>query len=313
MWGLKMFVKDLEVGFNEWTKDLKLQRKAVSTIDQYKRGVRQFFKYLKENNINEIDFETIIDYENYLNSLDIKTSTFNVRVTALNLFLSYVGFYSDKTNKYKAKTKTVQKTEFKECMSTDEYTTLVKYARDNKNNQTNYRNYLLMRVLGETGIRISELKYFTVPSLKKINGKLQVENKGKIRNVLIPAELKQELLEYAEENNITNYIFYGSKRDKVNGKVKIIPDYNKPLDRTVIWKNLKRLAKRAGINEDVITPHLFRHRYSLTYLENNNKGQALKNLGDILGHSSLNTTRYYLEQSEEDLIKTVTDLYTYDF
>lgn len=292
---LKEFRKNIE----EWLTQLRLEEKSKNTIATYKNNLNQFLRFLEKNNIENIDKLILLEYKDFLKAQEeegiIKTSTLNSRIKTVNKFFANTG-KKDLT----VKTQKVQNNlEFKDAMTEKDYQGLLKYLLFNQNDRENLKYYFLCRVLGETGIRISELKFFTVENLKNMNGKLKVENKGKLRDVYLSKELKTALLNYAQENNITGIIFHGRNK-------------NKMLDRTVIYRQLKKIAKKANVNESLIHPHSFRHRFSLSYLEkNSNDNQALINLSNILGHSSLDTTRVYLKPSDKDLEKSITNLYNY--
>lgn len=305
-----MTCNELELSINSWLEYLKLEEKSKNTIIQYKGALKTFLKFANQEGISEITKEIILKYKNYLNNLkvkgEIKTSTLNVKLIALNEYLKYLGLDDLKVKTQKRQANNT----FKECMTENDYLKLLKYTEFNKNSGNNYRNHLLMRVLGETGIRISELEFFTVPALENMNGKLTVVNKGKERDIFIPKDLKYDLLNYAYDNDIENIIFHGMNVYKENGKRVSVKDDNKPLDKTVIWRTLKSIAIKAGVNDKLVHAHSFRHRFALQFLSSKgNDMQALINLSRILGHSSLETTRYYLNVSDKELEEEITGIH----
>lgn len=141
--------------------------------------------------------------------------------------------------------------------------------------------YLLMQAICATGIRVSELKYITVAAL--LAKQANINMKGKIRIVIIPATLCKILLKYAKEQGITEGSIFVSK----NGR---------PLDRSNIWKLMKSLCKSANVSECKVFPHNLRHLFARTFYSIE---KDVVRLADILGHSSVNTTRIYTMESGE--------------
>ena len=182
------------------------------------------------------------------------------------------------------KIKTTVNTTVDEIMSSSDYKRLLKYAYKLKM----YDMYLIMKILAMTGIRSEELKFFTYENVKK-GMYIQVRNKGKTREIIIRQDLRREILKYCEENEInTGFIF----RSPV--------DHTKMLNRTTIFRRLKKIAGAARVKKELIYAHAFRHYFSITYLEN---GGNQLNLRDILGHSSLETTNIYAKRTRKDLRK----------
>jgi len=133
-----------------------------------------------------------------------------------------------------------------------------------------------------------ELRFFTYENVKK-GMYIQVRNKGKTREIIVRQDLRREILEYCEENEInTGFIFRSPKNQK------------KMLHRTTIYRRLKKIAGAARVKKELIYAHAFRHYFSITYLEN---GGNQLNLRDILGHSSLETTNIYAKRTRKDLRK----------
>lgn len=154
--------------------------------------------------------------------------------------------------------------------------------------------YLIMCILGTTGIRIQELSKFTLEALLKNNGNIVIRNKNKTRIVPLPAPLKKELLQYATKQHITSgAVFLGNR--------------GTPITREAVWKKLKLIAEAAGVNPDKIYPHAFRHFFAFTYIE---KYHNVCTLADILGHSRVETTRIYLQQTLDDTRVQIDSMYT---
>ena len=141
---------------------------------------------------------------------------------------------------------------------------------------------LLLQTLCATGIRVSELTYITVEAAQQ--GRTKIWNKGKSRNILIPQALCAELLQYAAERKIDR------------GKI-FITRSGKDLDRSNIWRALKKLGRAAQVSESKIFPHNLRHLFARTFYE---KQRDIAGLADLLGHGSLNTTRIYITDSIDE-------------
>ena len=144
-----------------------------------------------------------------------------------------------------------------------------------------------MQTICSTGIRISELKFITVQAVKR--GKANINCKGKIRIVFLPEQLCKLLKKYISENKIENGSVFVSK----NGR---------PLDRSNIWSDMKKLCESAGVSKDKVFPHNFRHLFARTYYSIQ---KDVVRLADILGHSSINTTRIYTMESGETHMKNI--------
>lgn len=171
------------------------------------------------------------------------------------------------------KTVKIQKnTSLEDVLSKQEYEKMIEVAKKQKS----WRNYMIIKVLAITGMRVGELQYLTTDTLK--SGKITVMKKGKYREIYMPESLIKLLNEYCQKEKIdSGYLFFGRNREK-------------PLDTTGIWKMLKKVAQKAGVNTQKVYPHSFRHMFAKTYMEIT--GNIL-DLADILGHSNVETTRRY--------------------
>ena len=139
-----------------------------------------------------------------------------------------------------------------------------------------------MQTLASTGIRISELLFITVEALRA--GSAMVNCKGKMRKIFIPKQLRKKLLEYCRERNITS------------GPV-FITKSGKPMSRSNIWRDLRKLCAAANVDPHKVFPHNFRHLFAVTYYR---QEKDLAKLADLLVHASINTTRIYIMESGEE-------------
>lgn len=253
------------------------EEKAPATIEKYLRDLQKFYKFLPEG--KEITREAVLEFKASL--LDkYKISSINSILTALNNFLEYI-----KLGEYRVKLLRVQKKVFCQKgkgLTKAEYKRLLKAA---KNYQLG-KLYVIIQTICGTGIRISELEYITVESL--CEGRAIINNKGKIREVLISNQLKKMLYQYCEQYEIENGSVFVSKRGK-------------PLNRSNIWASMKALCKEAKVDEQKVYPHNLRHLFALTYYK---MEKDVVRLADILGHSSIETTRIYTISDGYDCEKT---------
>ena len=157
-------------------------------------------------------------------------------------------------------------------MTRAEYKRLCQAAKQKKNERLN----LIIQTICATGIRVSELQYITVESAKC--GEAIVNCKAKTRSVFIVKELKQKLLRYAEEQGIKSGMIFVTKSGK-------------PINRTNIWREMKALCKDANVNPQKVFPHNLRHLFARTFY---GIEKDIAKFADILGHSSINTTRIYI-------------------
>lgn len=148
------------------------------------------------------------------------------------------------------------------------------------NNETKW--YLIMRCLGAMGIRVGELKFITCEAV--LSGYAEILFKAKLRTILIPRELKNKLLFFCRNENIHSGAVFLNKHKTA------------PLNSSVIWRNLKRIAEESGADKSAVYPHNFRHMFARSYM---NTYHNIVELADILGHSSIETTRIYTKASKE--------------
>jgi len=142
--------------------------------------------------------------------------------------------------------------------------------------QADERLNLILKTICSTGIRVSELQYFTIEAVRR--GEIRVDCKGKMRTILIPEKLRTLLLRYSKKRRILAGAIFVTR----NGK---------PLDRSNIWSAMKRLCRTAGVADEKVFPHNLRKLFARTFY---GIEKDIAKLADILGHSSINTTRIYI-------------------
>ena len=246
---------------------LKSEEKSENTLEKYIRDVKAFAVFVSEA---EITNETVIAYKNKLISDDYAVRSINSMLASLNSLFSFLGWTDFKVKSIKLQ-RQIFCPEEKE-LTKAEYMRLVNTAKQKGNERLN----LLIQTICGTGIRVSELQYITVEAVKC--GEAVVSLKGKTRSVFIVRELQKKLLRYAAEQKITSGAIFITR----NGK---------PMSRTNIWREMKSLCEQAGVNPQKVFPHNLRHLFARTFY---GIEKDIAKLADILGHSSINTTRIYI-------------------
>lgn len=241
--------------------------KSLATTSKYIRDVRKFMEYVNGQNITK---ELVTEYKEYLRTnKKYKLSSINSFLIAINSFFSYMGWHNLRVKTYK-----VQKELFTPAgrdLSRQEYKKLV-YAAKRKGNK---RLAMIIQTICATGMRVSELSSVTADSVKK--GVVDIYCKGKHRQVLLPGKLRKMLLVYISGNKIKGIVFCTSS--------------GKAVDRSNIWREMKSLGDEAGVALEKIFPHNLRHLFAKVFYETN---KDIARLADVLGHSSIETTRLYI-------------------
>jgi len=250
-----------------FTVYLKSDEKSENTIEKYIRDVRAFSIYTHGM---EITKETVIAYKNKLLSENYATRSINSMLASLNGLFSFLSWCDLKVKSIKLQQQ-IYCSEEKE-LSKAEYMRLVNTAKQKGNERLN----LLLQTICGTGIRVSELQYITVEAVKC--GKAVVSLKGKTRSVFLVRDLQKKLLRYAAEQNIKSGAIFITR----NGK---------PMSRTNIWREMKNLCVQAEVDPQKVFPHNLRHLFARTFY---GIEKDIAKLADILGHSSINTTRIYI-------------------
>lgn len=250
---------------------LQNEEKAQATNDKYIRDIRAFVLWC---NNREISKETVLGYKQSLIERYAPASVNSV-LSSLNSFFEFNHWHDCKVKLVKVQRQIFAKSE-KE-LTKSEYERLLGAAKD-KNNK---RLYYLMQTICATGIRVSELRFITVEAIKR--GTAVINCKGKMRQVFLPTQLCKALKKYAQECKVKS------------GSV-FVTRSGKPLDRSNIWADMKKLCESAGVSCDKVFPHNLRHLFARTYYSIQ---KDVVRLADILGHSSISTTRIYTMESGE--------------
>ncbi len=247
------------------------EEKSTATINKYLHDVKDFINWVSGK---IIDKTTVLQYKDYLISKFAPASV-NSIISSLNHYFSFNERYDLRVKSLKIQ-KQIFATKEKE-LTRQEYERLLNAAKS----KSNKRLFYLMQTICSTGIRVSELKFITVETVK--SGVANINCKGKMRQVFLPKQLCRMLTAYTKEKGIREGAVFVSKRGK-------------PLDRSNIWSDMKKLCESAGVSRDKVFPHNLRHLFARTYYSIQ---KDVVRLADILGHSSVNTTRIYTMETGE--------------
>ena len=251
--------------------DLVEEEKAQATIEKYIRDILAFVEWLSGRTVEK---QTVLEYKQTLIEKYAPASVNSV-LSSLNRFFAFAQWFNCKVKSIKIQKQVFAKQERE--LTKAEYDRLLAAAlhKDNK------RLYLLMQTICSTGIRVSELKFITVEAVKA--QKAIINLKGKTRSVFLPDMLCKMLLRYIKEEKIKSGSVFVSK----NGR---------PLDRCNIYHDMKKLCESANVDRSKVFPHNLRHLFARTYYS---LEKDISRLADILGHSSVNTTRIYTMETGE--------------
>ena len=244
---------------------LAAEDRSQGTIEKYRRDVRAFMEWL-----GGLELEEAAGWKDYLLAKGYTPATVNSMLSAVNRFLKFLGRGDCKIRFLRVQRKTFR--DQKRELTKNEYQKLLDTARA----EGQERLGLLMETICATGIRVSEVKYITVEAADR--GEAEISLKGKIRTILLPAKLSRKLLKYARKQKIAS------------GEI-FLTGNGKSLSRCQIWREMKAICKKAGLEPSKVFPHNLRHLFATTFYK---ACKDIVKLADILGHSSINTTRIYL-------------------
>ena len=247
---------------------LQTEEKSGHTVEKYMRDARTFAAYAGDR---EITKELVIDYKNKLTSEGYAVSSINSMLASLRSLLRFLGLDACCVNSLRTQREVFCPKE-KE-LTREEYFRLLAAAEKRP------RLQLILETICSTGIRVSELCYFTVEAVKR--GEIRVSCKNKIRTVLLPKKLRQRLQKYADKEKISEGVIFRTRSGKA-------------VNRSNIWAAMKTLCGKAGVLPSKVFPHNLRKLFARCFYKTE---KDIAKLADILGHSSVNTTRIYLMSS----------------
>ena len=260
--------------FLQYKEYLYEEEKSESTIKKYMRDLRKLAGYVAGR---EVTKKLVAGYKKYLKEKKgYKLTSINSFLVAANRLFEYLGWYDLRVRTYR-----IQKEVFvpeSRNLSKTEYKRLVKAALS----KGKKRLAMIIQTVCATGMRISELACVTFESVAE--GVVEIYNKGKQRVILLPGKLRKKLLRYIKENRIVSGIVFCTSGGKA-------------VDRSNIWKEMKLLGEEEGIHKGKVFPHNLRHLFAKEFYA---AGRDIAKLADVLGHSSIETTRGYIKTTSRE-------------
>ncbi len=260
-----------------WAR-LRAEERAQSTIEKYQRDILSFCRYLEGQAVSK---EKAVCWKERLLRAGLSPATINAKLSAVNGLFRFLGWEDCRLRFFRVQRRLFRQPE-KE-LTQQEYRRLTKAARASGQ----LRLELLMQALCATGVRVSELRYLTVEAAKR--GRADIALKGKIRTILLPRKLCRKLLQYAQERQI------------VSGEI-FLTKSGTSLSRRQIWREMKSLCRAAEVEASKVFPHNLRHLFAIVFYQNFND---IVRLADVLGHSSIDTTRIYLLTGGDELARQI--------
>ena len=262
-----------EEQLQEFGRDLREEEREASTIEKYQRDIRQFVRWLEGRTLSK---ELAVRWKESLIETGYHPATVNSMLSALNRFFRFLGREDCRVKYLRVQRRIFRSTE-KE-LTREEYFRLLDTAQQ----KGRERLALLMETICATGIRVSEVKYITVSAVEK--GSTEIALKGKVRTILIPGKLCKKLKKYARKQKIASGEIFLTKSGK-------------GLSRMQIWTEMKAVCKEAKVARSKVFPHNLRHLFAQTFYR---VYRDIAKLADVLGHSSIETTRIYLVSTGND-------------
>ncbi len=246
---------------------LYAEERAQATIEKYARDIRGFSLWLGERTVTR---ESVVEWREALCAKGHAPSTVNAKLSALNGFFQEMGW-----NECRAKFLRIQRKIFRDAkqeLNKKEYERLLETARK----QGRERTALILETICATGIRVSEVRYITAEAAEL--GRAEIRLKGKIRVILLPGKLCRKLLKFA-------------RKQKIRCGELFVTRSGRSLSRKQIWQEMKNLCGDAAVEPLKVFPHNLRHLFATVFYQ---VTKDIVKLADVLGHSSVETTRIYL-------------------
>lgn len=265
---MRKITNELILKFKEY---LVSEEKSAATLEKYIRDITAFVAWMCGRELNK---DLVLEYKQNIVASYAPASV-NSMLSSLNSFFAYNEWYELRVKALKIQRQIFANKE-KE-LTKAEYESLCRAAKRKNNEQL----YLLMQTICSSGLRVSELSAVTVEAVKQ--KRANINCKGKMRIVILPDDLCRVLMKFIREQKITSGAVFVTR----NGK---------PLDRSNIWRLMKSLCESAGVSREKVFPHNLRHLFARTFY---GIEKDIVRLADILGHSSVNTTRIYTMENSE--------------
>ena len=263
-----------------FARQLGEEERSPATLEKYLREVRQFAAFLGGR---EVTRELAAAWREELSARQ-SPATVNGKLTALDRLLAFLGWEDCRVKHLR-----VQRQLFRDSareLSREEYARLVETAR----RLGRGRLSLLMETICATGIRVSEVRYITAEAERE--GRTEIALKGKIRTILLPGKLCRKLEKYARQKKITSGELFLTRSGR-------------PMSRKQIWAEMKGVCRAAGVAPSKVFPHNLRHLFARCFYR---VSRDVAKLADVLGHSSIETTRIYLISTGAEHARTLDQL-----
>ena len=258
---------------------LEDEEKSPATIDKYIRDNRKIMKYAEGTLLTK---PLLLAFKEKLYKTDgYKVNSANSILESVNRFFEFMEWYELRVKTYRTQQETFCLEE--RHLTKKEYKKLLAEARK----QGKQRLYLIMETLASTGMRVSELQFATVEAARV--GILEVDNKGKIRKVLLTKQMRSQLLSYAKDQGIEEGYLFRTRSGR-------------PVDRSNVWKEMKSLCEGAGVDPRKVFPHNLRKLFAASLYQ---MEKDIAKLADLLGHSSIETTRRYIRETSREHRRTL--------
>ena len=270
-----------EQAFDQFETYLRHDEREESTIEAYLRSLTRFAEWADGRAVTK---ELAMEWKAALAESGYRPISVNAMLAAVNKFFTCMGREDCKVKYLKLQRQMFRKSE--KDLSKEEYQRLVQAAHE----KGDLRMELILETICATGIRVGELKYITVEAVRA--GVAEIALKGKIRTILLPHRLCRKLQKYAKQQKIAS------------GKLFLTQD-GLPVSRQSIWTRMKALCEAAGVERSKVFPHNLRSLFARSLY---GSCHDVVRLADVLGHSSIETTRIYLMSTGKEYLRQLDKL-----
>ena len=270
-----------EQAFDQFEDYLRHDEREESTIEAYLRSLTRFAEWADGRSVTK---ELAMEWKTALAEAGYRPISVNAMLAAVNKFFICMGREDCKVKYLKLQRQMFRKSE--KDLSKEEYQRLVQAAHE----KGDLRMELILETICATGIRVGELKYITVEAVRA--GVAEIALKGKIRTILLPRRLCRKLQKYAKQQKIAS------------GKIFLTQD-GLPVSRQSIWTRMKALCEAAGVERSKVFPHNLRSLFARSFY---GSCHDVVRLADVLGHSSIETTRIYLMSTGKEYLRQLDKL-----
>ena len=267
--------------FDQFEDYLRHDEREESTIEAYLRSLTRFAEWADGRAVTK---ELAMEWKAALSEAGYRPISVNAMLAAVNKFFTCMGREDCKVKYLKLQRQMFRKSE--KDLSKEEYQRLVQAAHE----KGDLRMELILETICATGIRVGELKYITVEAVRA--GVAEIALKGKIRTILLPHRLCRKLQKYAKQQKIAS------------GKLFLTQD-GLPVSRQYIWTRMKALCEAAGVERSKVFPHNLRSLFARSFY---GSCHDVVRLADVLGHSSIETTRIYLMSTGKEYLRQLDKL-----